>query len=431
MLDHHMFIHDADGVLARLQRRGVDAASVTQLRTLVENRRDAIQSVERLRQALNIASEAVQTKAKSGDTAGVDAARGQLKELKASIKSGEEAQAAAEAALEEVLLTVPNLPQDSVPVGADEHANRIDRLVGTPRSFEFTPKPHWELVESLGIVNFEQASKISGARFAVYRGAGARLERALIGFMLDLARDHGYTEIAPPLLVRREAMVAAGQYPKFIGESFETLDHEFVLIPTSEVPLVNLHRDEILEEAALPVRYAAYTPCFRREAGAAGKDTRGLIRQHQFNKVELVSYATPETSSAEHERLTGNAEEVLKRLDLPYRVVSLCTGDLGFASTKTYDLEVWLPGQDCYREISSCSNDGDFQARRGRIRYRPKDEDGKKARPRLLHTLNGSGVAVGRTFVAVLENNQQADGSVRIPKALVPYFGSDVLRAGD
>ena len=244
--------------------------------------------------------------------------------------------------------------------------------------------------------------------------------------MLDLAREHGYTEIFPPILVKPNAMVGAGQYPKFIGESYETRDGEYVLIPTAEVPLVNLHKDEILEESVLPIRYAAYTPCFRREAGAAGKDTRGLIRQHQFNKVELVAFTTPETSNAEHERLTGNAEEVLRRLELPYRVMSLCTGDLGFASTKTYDLEVWLPAQSAYREISSCSNCGDFQARRAGIRFRPAAE-GKKGKTRLVHTLNGSGVAIGRTFVAILENYQQEDGSVLIPKALVPYFGADRL----
>ncbi|HET6344393.1 MAG TPA: serine--tRNA ligase, partial [Myxococcota bacterium] len=361
---------------------------------------------------------------KGGDKAGVETARAELKDLKARIKTAEESQTSAETALEELLLTVPNLPQDSVPDGPDETANRVERTVGTPPRFEFEPKPHWELVEQLGIVSFEQAGKVSGARFAVYRGAGARLERALIQFMLDVARDNGYTEIAPPLLVRQESMVGAGQFPKFKGESFETQDGEFVLIPTSEVPLVNLHRDEILEEANLPVRYAAYTPCFRREAGAAGKDTRGLIRQHQFNKVELVAYTTPENSAAEHERLTGNAEAVLERLGLPYRVVTLCTGDLGFASTKTYDLEVWLPGQNAYREISSCSNCEDFQARRAKIRYRP-DADGKKGKPRLVHTLNGSGVAVGRTFLAILENYQQADGSIRVPPALVPYFGAE------
>lgn len=427
MLDHHLFTHDPDLVLKQLRRRGLESTLVTTLTEHVDARRQAIQHVESLRQALNEASQQVQKKAQSGDTAGVDAARGQLKTLKEQIKNGDEAQTNAEAALEQLLLTIPNLPHDSVPDGADEHANRVERTVGTPPTFNFAPKPHWELVEQLGIVNFEQAGRISGARFAVYRGMGARLERALAAFMLDLARENGYTEIAPPLLVRPESMQGSGQYPKFKGESFETVDGEFVLIPTSEVPLVNLHRDEIFEEAQLPLRYAAFTPCFRREAGAAGKDTRGLIRQHQFNKVELVAYTTPESSFAELERLTGNAEMVLKKLGLAYRVVSLCTGDLGFASAKTYDLEVWLPGQDAYREISSCSNCVDFQARRAKIRYRPSGADGKKAKPRLVHTLNGSGIAVGRTFVAILENYQQADGTIRVPDALVPYVGTKTI----
>ena len=424
MLDHHLLLADPDALIPRLESRGVESAVVNQLRQLAEDRRGLIQQVDSLRHSLNTASQAVQQKAKSGDTAGVDAARSELKELKATIKTHEESQTKAEEALLELLLTVPNLPHESVPVGRDEHANQVVRTFGTPCKLEFPAKAHWDLVEDLGIVSFDQASKLSGARFAVYRGAGAKLERALVAFMLDLAAEHGYTEIAPPLLVRREAMVAAGQFPKFEGESFETLEREFVLIPTSEVPLVNLHRDEILEETDLPVRYAAHTSCFRREAGAAGKDTRGLIRQHQFQKVELVAYATPENSYAEHERLTRNAEEVLKRLELPYRVVSLCTGDMGFAAAKTYDIEVWLPAQDTFREISSCSNCEDFQARRAKIRYRPAGE-GKKTKPRLVHTLNGSGLAVGRTFVAVLENYQQADGSITVPKALVPYFGAD------
>jgi seryl-tRNA synthetase len=297
--------------------------------------------------------------------------------------------------------------------------------VGDKPSFDFEPKAHWDIGEHLNILDFERASKLSGSRFVVYRGAGARLERALTHFMLDLAGEHGYTEIAPPLLVRPESMVAAGQYPKFKGESYETLNNEYALIPTSEVPLVNLHRDEIIEEAELPIRYAAFTPCFRREAGAAGRDTRGLIRQHQFNKVELVAFSKPEDSYNELERLTSNAEEVLKRLGLHYRVVALCTGDLGFGAAKTYDLEVWLPSQGTFREISSCSNCVDFQARRGKMRYRPISGDNKKVKPRLLHTLNGSGLAVGRTLVAILENYQEADGSITLPPALVPYFGAE------
>lgn len=422
MLDHRALLQNPEPIFAGLKRRGIDQNLLDELVGLADRRRLAIQNAEGLRRELNQASAAVQEKAKAGDKAAVDAARERLKGLKQQIKDAEDGQAAAEAALEKVLLRVPNLPQASVPDGKDESGNRIERVVGEPRQLDFAPKAHWDLAESLGLVSFDQAAKISGARFAVYRGQGARLERALIAFMLELAREHGYTEIIPPLLVRPEAMVGAGQFPKFEGESFETLEREFVLIPTSEVPLVNLHRDEVLEESQLPIRYAAYTPCFRREAGAAGKDTRGLIRQHQFNKVELVAFTTPEASNDEHERLTRNAEEVLRRLELPYRVVALCTGDLGFASTKTYDLEVWLPGQNTYREISSCSNCGDFQARRAGIRFKPDD---KKQKPRLAHTLNGSGLAVGRTFVAVLENGQQADGSVVIPKALVPYFGAE------
>jgi seryl-tRNA synthetase len=429
MLDHRAFLNDPDAVFAGLRRRGLEEAVVTQLRELAEARRSVIQRVEALRRELNEASAAVQEKAKAGDKSAVEAVRGRLKTVKAEIKEGEDQQAAAEQKLEQLMLTIPNLPDTSVPDGKDSNDNRIERVVGTPTKLAFPAKSHWEIAEGLGIVDFERATKMSGPRFAVYRGAGARLERALISFMLDVAREHGYTEIWPPLLVRPEAMVGAGQYPKFVGESFETLDREYVLIPTSEVALVNLHADEVLDEAQLPMRYTAYTPCFRREAGAAGRDTRGLIRQHQFNKVELVSFTTPEQSQAEHERLTANAEDVLKRLGLPYRVVTLCSGDLGFAAVKTYDLEVWLPGQDGYREISSCSNDGDFQARRAKIRFRPND-GGKSQKTRLVHTLNGSGVAVGRTFLAILENCQEADGSVRIPKALVPYFGAERISKG-
>ena len=423
MLDHRAFFHDFDGIIQRLGARGIDGETVESLRRVATQRREAIQAVEAMRAEQNQANDDVR-KLRESDPAGFNAAREKLKVLKDKITASEEAQKSAEATLEEMMLRLPNLPDASVPVGKDEHANRLERTVGEPGKFAFKPLEHFDIAEKLGIVSFEQASKISGARFAVYRGNGARLERALIAFMLDLAREHGYTEIAPPLLVRRDAMVGSGQYPKFEGESFETLDHEFTLIPTSEVPLVNLHRDEILDESVLPVRYCAYTPCFRREAGSAGRDTRGLIRQHQFNKVELVAFATPEKSMAELERLTGNAEEVLKRLELPYRVMSLSTGDLGFASMKTYDIEVWLPGQNTYREISSCSNCGDFQARRAKIRYRA----GEKAKPALLHTLNGSGIAVGRTFVAILENYQREDGSMRIPKALVPYFGAEEIR---
>ncbi len=429
MLDARVFLQSPEAVLAQLKRRAVPEAMLATLTREARARSTAIQLAEGLRQKLNQESARVQDAARAGRQGEVAAAREALKTLKMDIKAAEDEEARVEAALAQALLMTPNLPHASVPDGPDSTHNRVERTVGKPPVFDFTPLPHWEVGEKLAILDFERAAKISGARFAVYRGAGARLERALIAFMLDLAGEHGYTEILPPILVRPEAMVGAGQFPKFEGESFETQDRELVLIPTAEVPLVNLHRDEILEEADLPRRYAAYTPCFRREAGAAGKDTRGLIRQHQFNKVELVSLATPETSEAELERLTGNAEEVLRRLGLAYRVVSLCTGDLGFAAAKTYDLEVWLPGQAAYREISSCSNCTDFQARRAQIRYRPRGDGEKKEKPRLVHTLNGSGLAVGRTFVAILENFQEKDGSVRIPEALRPYFGAERISA--
>ena len=429
MLDHRIFLSNRDSVLNNLTNRGVDQSAVTELSHLADARREAIQAVESLRAQLNIASGQVQEKARAGDMEAVETTRNQLKSLKSEIKHRENEQEKVQNSMEELLLTVPNLSSTSVPVGNDEADNRVDRVVGEAPVFDFEPQSHWDIGENLGILDFERAAKISGSRFVVYRGAGARLERALINFMLDLGSEHGYTEIAPPWLVRTESMLAAGQYPKFKGDSYETLDNEYALIPTSEVPLVNLHRDEIIDEQELPLRYTAFTPCFRREAGSAGRDTRGLIRQHQFNKVELVVFSKPEESYNELERLTGNAEEVLKRLGLHYRVVSLCTGDLGFGASKTYDLEVWLPAQNTFREISSCSNCEDFQARRGKIRYRPTAQGNKKAKPKLLHTLNGSGLAVGRTAVAIMENYQQADGSIRIPEALVPYFGSESIPA--
>ncbi len=428
MLDHRSFSHDGSDIIERLKTRGVDADQIALLTKLVDRRRAAIQELEAKRRELNEATQDVQKKAKAGDMDAVAQARESLKSLKASIKESEETEGSVQTELHSLLLTIPNVPHPSVPVGTDESANRLEREWGERRAFSFTPKPHWEIGEALGILDFERASKISGSRFVVYRGAGAKLERALIQFMLDRAVDHGYQEVAPPVLVRPEAMLAAGQYPKFVGESYETLESEYVLIPTSEVPLVNMHRDEILAENDLPIRYTAYTPCFRREAGAAGRDTRGILRQHQFNKVELVAYTSAEESEAELERLTGNAEDILKALELPYRVMALSTGDLGFAATKTYDLEVWIPSQETYREISSCSNCWDFQARRAQIRYRSV-EGGKKTKPKLVHTLNGSGVAVGRTLLAILENYQREDGGIDIPKALQPYFGAEEIAA--
>ena len=318
-----------------------------------------------------------------------------------------------------IALGIPNLPHVSVPLGKDVSDNVEIRRWGDSPSMAFSPRPHWELGERLGILDFERAARMTGARFAVYSGAGAHLERALINFMLDLhTKEHGYREVLPPFLVNRASMTGTGQLPKFEEDLFRLKDEDYFLIPTAEVPLTNLHREETLSQQSLPLRYTAYTPCFRREAGSYGKDTRGLIRQHQFNKVELVTFSTPEESYDELERLTSHAEEVLKRLRLHYRVVSLCTADLGFSAAKTYDIEVWLPSQGVFREISSCSNFGAFQARRAEIRY--KRPDGKSE---FVHTLNGSGLAAGRTFVAILENYQQADGSVVIPEALQPYMG--------
>ncbi|HLI11455.1 MAG TPA: serine--tRNA ligase [Alphaproteobacteria bacterium] len=358
-----------------------------------------------------------EAKRKGGDPAALMAEVAQLKERLAK-REDEERAIASE--LDAALAVIPNLPASDVPVGADEAANQEIRRHGAPPQFAFAPKEHWELGERLGLMDFEAAGKLSGARFVLLRGALARLERALAQFMLDLhTSEFGYEEVSPPMLVRDEALYGTGNLPKFGEDLFQIAGADLRLIPTAEVPLTNLAADRILDEAQLPLRFTAWTGCFRSEAGAAGKDTRGMLRQHQFYKVELVSIAHPEQSEAEHERMTACAEEVLKRLGLPYRVVVLCTGDMGFASRKTYDIEVWLAGQGRYREISSCSNCGDFQARRMKARFRRAGEKGT----RLVHTLNGSGVAVGRALIAVMENYQEADGSIRVPDALRPYMG--------
>jgi seryl-tRNA synthetase len=344
----------------------------------------------------------------------------EMREVSQRIKGMDEELKQVDDELSGFLLTVPNLPDPSTPLGATELDNVLVRTWGEPGDYSFTPRPHWEIGEELGILDFECGAKITGARFTLYRGAGARLERALISFMLDLHTDrHGYLEVLPPFMVNRESMQATGQLPKFEEDLFKLVDPEFFLIPTAEVPVTNIHRGEILKKSDLPVCYAAYTPCFRREAGSYGKDTRGLIRQHQFNKVELVKFTHPSESAVELENLTGNAEKVLQLLGLPYRVMALCSGDIGFSASKTYDIEVWLPGQSCYREISSCSSFGDFQARRAGIRFREEE----KSKPEFVHTINGSGLAVGRTLVAILENGQQEDGSVVIPEVLRPYMG--------
>jgi len=348
----------------------------------------------------------------------------EMKSLKEDIRLLEEEEEHHSQALSAVETRIPNVPHDSVPRGKDETANRLERSWGEPRVPAFTPQAHWDLGPALGILDFERGAKLAGARFTVLRGAGARLSRALMAFMLDLhTREHGYTEILPPFLANSASLFGVGQLPKFEEDLFQTREG-YYLIPTAEVPLTNLHRDEILPAEVLPIRYTAYTPCFRAEAGAAGRDTRGMIRQHQFEKVELMTFARPEDSYEHLERLTGHAEEVLKRLNLPYRVVSLSTGDLGFGSAKTYDLEVWLPGQQTFKEISSCSNFEDFQARRASIRFRRAEGE----KPEFVHTLNGSGLAIGRTLVAVLENFQREDGSVEIPEVLRSYFGASEIR---
>jgi seryl-tRNA synthetase len=348
----------------------------------------------------------------------------EMKKLKEEVRALEEEVESREIELAEIERGIPNVPHESVPRGKDDSANRLERTWGEPRRFEFAPLPHWDLGPALGILDFERAAKLAGARFTVLRGAGARLSRALGAFMLDLhTHEHGYEEVLPPVLTNAESLFGTGQLPKFEDDLFKTREGLY-LISTSETPVTNLHRDEILRAESLPVRYTAMTSCFRSEAGAAGRDTRGMIRQHQFDKVELVAFSTPEESHALHEQLTRHAEEVLRRLELPYRVVTLSTGDLGFSAAKTYDLEVWLPGLNEYKEISSCSNFEDFQARRASIRFRRAEGE----KPEYVHTLNGSGLAIGRTLVAVLENFQRADGSVEIPAALRPYFGADEIR---
>ena len=350
-----------------------------------------------------------------------------LRVFSSHLKDAESTLKELEARAAERMLWIPNIPHKSVPAGTDASFNVEVRRSGEPPDFSFQPQNHWEIAEKMGLIDFERATKISGARFVANVGLGARLERALINFMLDLhVREHGYTEIFPPFIVTSACMIGTGQLPKFAEDQFKIEGSDLHLVPTAEVPVTNFHRDEILPPGALPRAYVAYSACFRKEAGAAGKDTRGLMRLHQFNKVELVRFVTPEHSDAELERLTAHAERVLQRLELPYRVVSLCTGDLGFSAAKTYDLEVWFPAQRLYREISSCSNYEDFQARRAGIRFR----ESEGARPRFVHTLNGSGLAVGRTLAAILENNQREDGSVRVPQALIPAMGVEILSPG-
>jgi seryl-tRNA synthetase len=419
----------------KLRTRGMDpVAALGNFAAIDRERREAITQVETLKAQRNKLTEEIAKLRREG--ADATAQTEQTRTLKTQVESLEAVAATADERLREIMQTLPNLPQDSVPVGKDEYGNREEKIWGEQPRFDFPAKPHWELGEALGILDFNRAAKISGARFVVHFGQGARLERALANFMLDLhTREHGYTEVLPPSLVNSKSLFGTGQLPtKFAEDLFHCddkgpyqtgvyQDNDHWLIPTAEVPVTNLYRDEILEEAQLPISYCAYTPCFRGEAGSYGKDVRGMIRQHQFQKVELVKFARPEDSNAEHEALTRHAETILEKLGLPYRRMLLCTGDMGFASSKTYDLEVWLPGQALYREISSCSNFEAFQARRANIRYRAAGA--KKSE--FLHTLNGSGLAIGRTYLAILENYQQADGTIKVPEALIPYMNGDTI----
>jgi seryl-tRNA synthetase len=417
----------------KLRSRGADSSVLADFAKLDAERRAAITEVETLKAQRNALSEEfAKVKRAGGDVAAVSQRSGELKDRTATLEATANA---ADATLRDLLQGLPNLPHDDVPVGKSEHDNVCEKTWGEPTRFDFTAKPHWEIGEELGILDFERATKISGSRFVVQFGSGARLERALANFMLDLhTRENGYAEVLPPFLVNSRSLFSTGQLPKFADDLFHADDHgpwapgdlqdnDHWLIPTAEVPVTNLFRDEVLDESGLPYSFCAWTPCFRSEAGSYGKDVRGMIRQHQFQKVELVKFSHPDRSYDDHEQLTRSAEMVLERLGLPYRRMLLCTGDMGPSSAKTYDLEVWLPGQELYREISSCSNCEAFQARRANIRFKPAG--GKKAE--FVHTLNGSGLAVGRTYLAILENYQQADGSVRIPEALQPYMGGETV----
>jgi seryl-tRNA synthetase len=404
-------------VKEKVGRRG-QAIDWDSFARLDAERREILRETESLRAQRNQVSDLIAGKKKKKEDASPEIA--QMKEVSSRIKELEVKLNAIEEDLRGILMVIPNIPHESVVIGQEEADNLEMRRWGKIPEFSFTPRPHWEIGETLDILDFDRGAKITGARFTLYKDGGARMERALMNFMLDLhTGSHGYREVLPPFLVNRKTMTGTGQLPKFEEDLFKLDEPDYFLIPTAEVPVTNIHQDEILTEEELPLCYTAYTPCFRKEAGSYGKDTRGLIRQHQFNKVELVKFTTPEASYAELESLTEDAEEVLKRLGIPYRVVMLCTGDLGFSAAKTYDLEAWLPGQGAYKEISSCSNFEDFQARRANIRYRPKGKKGTE----FVHTLNGSGLAIGRTLVAILENYQNEDGSVTIPEVLRSYMG--------
>ncbi|GAA4706441.1 serine--tRNA ligase [Brevibacillus fulvus] len=418
MLDVKLLRQDLDGVRRLLAHRNEDISALDQFAEVDEKRRKVIQEGETLKNKRNTVSEQVAVLKRNKEDA--DHLIAEMKEVNERIKALDEELRQLDEQLETILLSLPNIPHESTPVGTSEEDNVEIRKWGTPPTFAYEPKPHWELAQELGILDFEAAAKVTGSRFVFYKGLGARLERALMNFMLDLhTGEHGYEEILPPYIVNRTSMTGTGQLPKFEEDAFKLDGLDYFLIPTAEVPVTNMHRDEIFDAEQLPRYYAAYSACFRSEAGSAGRDTRGLIRQHQFNKVELVKFVKPEDSYEELDKLVANAEKVLQLLELPYRVLSMCTGDLGFTAAKKYDLEVWIPSSQTYREISSCSNFEDFQARRANIRFR-RDS---KAKPEFVHTINGSGLAIGRTVAAILENYQQEDGSVVIPTVLRPYFG--------
>ncbi len=422
MLDAKFLRENPENIVEALKKRGYEFSIIDNFLKIEEERRSLLLEVERYRQRRNELSEKISKLKKEGSD--VTSETDEAKNISENIKTMDERMRELDEKTKTLLLNIPNIPHESVPVGEDETENAEVRRWGEPRQFDFEPLNHWDVGEMLEIIDFERASRIAGARFALMKGLGAKLERTLINFMLDLNTSKGYKEVFPPIIVNRDSMIGTGQLPKFAQELFTISDPEFYLIPTAEVPVTNIYRNEILKEEDLPIYYTAYTPCFRREAGSYGKDTRGLIRQHQFNKVELVKFVKPEDSYNELESLTRDAEDILQKLELPYRVVALCTGDLGFAASKTYDLEVWLPAQQRYREISSCSNFTDFQARRANIRFK---REGKKG-TEFVHTLNGSGLATGRTLVAILENYQQRDGSVIIPDVLRPYMGVEVIK---
>ncbi|HFI0142315.1 TPA: serine--tRNA ligase [Streptococcus suis] len=423
MLDIKRIRTDFDGVASKLATRGVTAESLENIKELDAKRREILVTVEELKAERNtVSAEIAQAKRNKEN---VDDKIAAMQKLSSDVKNLDAELLEIDEKLNAILAVLPNTPHDSVPVGVDEEENVEVRRWGTPREFNFEPKAHWDLGEDLDILDWERGAKVTGARFLFYKNLGARLERALYNFMLDEHITEGYQEIITPYMVNRDSMYGTGQYPKFKEDTFELTDTNYVLIPTAEVPLTNYYRNEILEEKDLPIYFTAMSPSFRSEAGSAGRDTRGLIRLHQFHKVEMVKFATPEQSYDELEKMTANAENILQKLGLPYRVLALCTGDMGFSAAKTYDLEVWIPAQNAYREISSCSNTEDFQARRAQIRYR----DAADGKVKLLHTLNGSGLAVGRTVAAILENYQNEDGSVTIPEVLRPYMGGvDVIK---